>query len=213
MKSKVAGKNYEILVNDEDKFAIKVDKKETDKCLAQLSKAMDTINSIMMDKWDYKNNVLYYFLHEMVFQKAGLELDYGWVVELCDAIDAIEEIQDVLAIHNDNIRPRSEEETLEDLGYSKKNPGSGKYPIWEQVWSYNGFTEIDQIIIKPEGPVRRLWTITEYINCYGIKTDKRKKRKMRIGKKLMNAIQNTIAENHLNECSPEEEDDLTLTEE
>ena len=41
MKSKVAGKNYEILANDEDKYAIKVDKKVTDNCLTKLSKAME----------------------------------------------------------------------------------------------------------------------------------------------------------------------------
>ena len=214
MKSKVTGKKYEILANDKEKFAIKVDKKVTDNCLAKLSKAMETVINTMERKRWTENNDLYYFLKKNIFQKAGLEIDEdGWVVALCDANEEIKEIQNVLATHDDNIRPRSEVETLEDLGYSKKNSGSGKYPIWEHVWSYNGFTEIDEIIIKPKGPVRRLRTITEYINCYGIKTDKRTKRKVRIGRQLMKAIQNTITENHLMDCSPKEEDDSTLTEE
>ena len=200
MKSKVAGKKYEILANDEDKYAIKVDKKVTDNCLTKLSKAMETIISIMLKKCDCENKDLYFFLKEMVFQKAGLEIDDGWVIALYDAFLAIEEIQDVLATHNDDIRPRIEVETLEDWGYKKKNPGRGKYPIWEHISTcYNGITEIDEIIFKPEGPERYLRTITEYTNCYGVKTDKRKKRKLKIGKKLMRVIQNTIAENHLME--------------
>lgn len=213
MKSKVAGKNYEILVNDKDKFAIKVDKKVTDNCLSKLSKAMETINKIMLRKSECENSDLFDFLEEKVFQKAGLEIDEGLVVALFDANEEIKEIQNVLATHDDNIRPRSEVETLEDMGYSKRISGSGKYPIWEHVWSYNAFTEIEEIILKPEKPMRRLRTIREYVNCYGIKTDERKKRKLKISQRLKKAIQNTIAENHLIGCSPQEGDDLTFTEE
>lgn len=207
MKSKVAGKNYEILVNDEDKFAKKFDKKVTDNCLAKLLKSMETITNLMFNKRWVEKRDLFHFLDEMVFQKAGLEVDEdGWIVALYDASESIKEIQHVLATHNDNIHPRCEVETLEDLGYCKRKSGLGKFPTWEQVWSYNGFTEIDEIILKPDGPERRLRTIREYVNSYGIKTDERKKRKVKIGKKMMKAIQNTIAENHIMECSNEEDD-------
>ena len=73
MKSKVAGKKYEILVNDKDKFAIKVDKKVTDNCLSKLAKAMETINKIMLRKNECENSDLFDFLEEKVFQKESFK--------------------------------------------------------------------------------------------------------------------------------------------
>ena len=214
MKSKVAGKNYEILFNDEDRFAKKIDKKVTDNCLAKLLKSMETITYLMVNKRWVENNDLYYFLKEKVFQKAGIEIDEdGWIIALCEASKSIKEIQHVLATHNDDIRPRSDSETLEDLGYCKRKSESIRYPTWEKVWSYDGLTDIDEIIFKPDGPERRLRTIREYVNSYGIKTDERKKRKVKIGKKMMKAIQNTIVENHLMDFSPKEDNNSALPDE
>lgn len=74
MKSKVTGKKYEILANDKERFAIKVDKKVTDNCLTKLSKAMETVINTMERKRWTENNDLYYFLKKIFFRKPVLRL-------------------------------------------------------------------------------------------------------------------------------------------
>ena len=52
MKSRITGRNYEILRDENDIYPIKVNKNQTDKTLKKLRDALEQVQNILKDEYD-----------------------------------------------------------------------------------------------------------------------------------------------------------------
>lgn len=193
MKSKIYGKSYEILVHDDDKYSIKVNRKKTDKALAELSAALEKINAVLKSVHTEKDMDLYRLLSDEVFDSFSQECSEGAIWELQNAVDTIKEFQNILASHDDEIPLPEDSETLRDLGYRYVYPRYGKEKVWEKVIAdTDERTETEEIIPDPDNPIRRRQTILWEKHDCGRRSVSVKYRKLPVSKKLRMAIQNTI---------------------
>lgn len=198
MKSRVKGRNYEILESDNEIYPTILNKKATDKKLAQLSAAMKTIQKILKDSYDSDDYSFYRFVSENIFDSADINCDDGRIWHLNRAIEAIKEIQETLATHNDEIKPPEYRQTLSDLGF-KKDPWSlfRRDGLWEKEIEKEELKEItEEILITETETIHRMRTlIWEKIDDHGKRSKSITYRKLPISKKLQKVIDNTIADN------------------
>ncbi len=193
MKSKISGRSYVILFHDDDKYPVKVNRKKTDKALAEISAAMEKIQAVLQSVHNEKDMDLYRLLGDEVFDSFSFDCSNGTIWELRNAAETINEFQVVLASHDDEIPLPEESETLWDLGYRYVYPRYGKEKIWEKVIvDTDEQTETEEIIPDPENPIRRSQTILWEKHDCGRRSVSVKYRKLPVSKKLRIVIQNTV---------------------
>lgn len=194
MKSRVKGRNYEILESDNEIYPTILNKKATDKKLAQLSAAMETIQKMLKDSYDAEDYSFYRFITENIFESANIDCDDGRIWRLDQAVEAIKEIQETLATHNDEINPPEYRQTLSDLGF-KKDPWSlfRRDGLWEKEIEKEELKEItEEIIITEKETIHRMRTlIWEKTGDCSKKSKSITYRKLPISKKLQKVIDNS----------------------
>ena len=190
MKTRVKGRNYEILESDNEIYPTILNKKATDKKLAQLSAAMETIQKILKDSYDEEDYSFYRFVRENVFDASNIDCDDGRIWRLDQAVEAIKEIQETLATHNDEIKPPEYRQTLSDLGF-KKEPWSmfRRDGLWEKEIETEDLKEItEEIIITEKETLHRMRTLIWEKIENGKKSKSITYRKLPISKKLQKVI-------------------------
>ena len=194
MKSKVDKKDYCILLEG-DRFPFKLNRKKMDRALSDLiqvfsstGKALDSVCNETPDIW--------YFICKMAFD---LEYYYNWRTNEYDlkgrvhkALEDLEELQEQLKTHDDEIPLYEEIVTLRDLGY-KEDPVS-RHRLWENIREDTDEQEIVEEILLLDEPVRRLRTTLWEKTSYGKSSKSIRYKKLPIGKKLAKAIENTKKE-------------------
>lgn len=193
MKSRVKGRYYEILESEDEIYPTVLNKKATDRKLAQLSAAMETIKNIIKDSYDDEDYSFYQFIRDNIFETADINCDDGRIWKLNESIDAIKEIQETLATHNDEIKPPEFRQTLEDLGYEKDIYSFHRKPyIWKKLMENSDLQEVtEEIIIDGSEFIRRIRTIKWEKVEGGRKSTSVTYKKLPIGKKLRKTIENT----------------------
>lgn len=195
MKSKISGRSYVILLHDDDKYPIKVNRKKIDKALTEISAAMEKIQAVLQSVHTEKDMDLYRLLGNEVFYSFSFDCSNGVICELLNALERIKEFQYILASHDDDIRLPEDPGTLRNLGYRYVYPRYGKEKIWEKVIiDTDEQTETEEIIPAPDNPIRRRQTILWEKHDCGRRSISVKYRKLPISKKLRMAIQNMITE-------------------
>ena len=195
MKSRIIGRNYEILESDDDIYSVKINKKKLDKALLNISSAFETVLGIMHQTYqtdeDYE---LYHFLNE-ILHKADIDCEDGDIWKLRMALDYLKDIQDTLNTHNDEIKLPEFRETLEMKGYTKSFWGYDREKLWEKKLEDTEEKEVtEQIFADPDNPVRRICTIFWEKTEGGRQSKSITYRKMPIGKKLLQIIKNSESE-------------------
>ena len=195
MLSRKEGRNYLILNQDSD-IPVKINRNKLDKRLNRLKKALLTVQKELADTYD-KDSDLYIILRDEVFDGYSTGELYdgksGWID---DILYRISSVQETLESEDDEIPDKEDMITLDSLGYRNMYPQEARF--WEKVIEDTEEKEITEEIILADrtknpdaGHVRRirttLWKKTEYGRASTSITYK----KLRIGKKLMKAIENT----------------------
>ena len=194
MKSRVDKKDYCILLEG-DRFPFKLNKKKMDQALSVLIQAFsstgETLDSICSETPDIWN-----FICKMAFD---LEYYYNCYTDDYDlkgrvhkALEDLEDLQEQLRAHDDEIPIYEEIVTLPDLGY-RKDPVS-RHKLWEKVREDTDEQEIIEEILLLNEPVRRLRTTLWEKTSYGRSSKSIRYKKLKIGKKLAKAIENTKRE-------------------
>lgn len=182
MNSTIIGRNY--LVWDEfDKTPDKLNKKRTDKSLQKLSEAFEAIESVIHDS--YENNYGLYRILDSCFDRNGIG-DLQWKIK--SLRDDISGIQKQLAEHKDDVPREDDSILLSDLGFKRDNSWP-KYMYFKTIEESDEKDVIEEILIKDE-PIRRTRTTIWEKTDYGRSSRSITYRKLRIGKKLMAAINN-----------------------
>lgn len=198
MKSRVKGRNYEILESDNEIYPTVMNKKATDRKLAQLSVAMETIQRILLDSYEDEDYTFYSFIRNNVFEDANIDCEDGKIWKLDQAVENIKEIQETLATHNDKIDPPEYRQTLSDLGF-KKDVYSffRREGLWEKEVEIEEMKEIvEEILIVEEGVLHRMRTLIWEKIDGGKRSKSITYKKLPISKKLQKVIDNTILEYH-----------------
>lgn len=195
MLSRKEGRNYLILNQDSD-MPVKVNRNKLDKKLNRLKKALSTVQKELAGAYD-EDSSLYMILRDEVFDGYSTGELYdgksGWID---DVLYRISSVQETLAGEDDGIPDKEDVITLDHLGYRNMHLPENRF--WEKVIEDTEKKEITEEIIladktkNPDAePIRRirttLWEKTEYGRASTSITYK----KLRIGKKLMRAIENT----------------------
>lgn len=200
MLSRKEGRNYAILRQGE-KFPSKVNKKRTDAKLKKLQSALKTIKDELQDAYD-NDPELYHLMQEEVFSRCECsyrELYDGSIGWIEDAIYSISELKENLA-EDDEIPKEEDVVTLRDLGYTKASLSSPGLEFWEKILEDTEEKEVTEEIVysslppaKELGaePVRRIRTTLWEKMAYGKASTSITYKKLRIGKRLMRAIENT----------------------
>lgn len=200
MLSRKEGRNYVILRQGE-KIPSKVNKKRTDDKLKKLQSALKTIKDELQDAYD-NDPELYHLMQEEVFSRCECsyrELYDGSIGWIEDAIYSISELKENLA-EDDEIPKEEDVVTLRDLGYTKASLSSPDLEFWEKILEDTEEKEVTEEIVysslppaKELGaePVRRIRTTLWERMAYGKASTSITYKKLRIGKRLMRAIENT----------------------
>lgn len=200
MLSRTEGRNYVILRQGE-KFPSKVNKKRTDTKLGKLQSALKTIKDELQDAYD-NDPELYHLVREEVFSRCECsyrELYDGSIGWIEDAIYSISELKEDLT-ENDEIPKEEDMVTLRDLGYTKASLSKPDFEFWEKILEDTEEKEVTEEIVyssRPPAkglgaePVRRIRTTLWEKMAYGKASTSITYKKLRIGKKLMVAIENT----------------------
>jgi len=122
MKSTVKGRNYICKITDTS-YPVSVNKKSTDKTLGKIRIGLKTINEEIASVYTIDHS-LYKLMDEIIFNPLNMEFtgDHCW--RLRAAQESVEELQEYLSTHNDEILlPNiSQTENLQDLGYRNTDP-------------------------------------------------------------------------------------------
>lgn len=195
MLSRKEGRNY-VILNQDSEMPVKINRNKLDKKLNRLKKALSAVQKELADAYD-EDSSLYMILRDEVFDGYSTEGLYdgksGWID---DVLYRISSVQETLAGEDDEIPDKEDMITLDSLGY--RNMYLQEARFWEKVIEDTEEKEVTEEIIladrtkNPDAePVRRirttLWEKTEYGRASTSITYK----KLRIGKKLMKAIENT----------------------
>lgn len=191
MKSKRVGHDYMILY-DENRLPIRVNKRRTDKALKDLKCGFNKIRETLEDLYKSRDYETYYFVIRHVLDDYTLPIEEGKSWHINYAIDSISSVQETLAT-DDDIPPEEDVVTLRDIGYKDNYH---QHRIWEKVIEDSKEKEvIDEIqFLIDKTPLRRMrTTLWEYRP--GVKASKEiKYRKLPIGKKLAKICENTVSE-------------------
>lgn len=192
MKSKVEGRNY-IILNNDDKYPVKINKKKTDKSIDRLLTSLTTFCNEVKDI--YKDNYgLYSILGGSLDYMTHGDWDEGHCWRLNSMLEDLETLKNNLASNNDEIPDIEDVVTLDDLGYSIPLQCDSSPLFWEKKIEDTEKREIVEEIWCFQEPIRRIRTIEWEKTDYGRTSKKISYKKIPIGKKLMKAIKNSIKE-------------------
>lgn len=195
MLSRKEGRNY-LILNQDSEIPVKINRNKLDKKLNRLKKALSAVQKELADAYD-EDSSLYMILRDEVFDgysTGGLyDGKSGWID---DVLYRISSVQETLESEDDEIPDKEDMITLDSLGY--RNIYLQEARFWEKTIESTEEKEVTEEIILADrtknpdaGPVRRirttLWEKTEYGRASTSITYK----KLRIGKKLIKAIENT----------------------
>lgn len=192
MQTRVDGRNYVILYDD-DRIPEKINKNKVDKSLKKLETALESIRDVIDKAYD-DNYDLYRMLDRCVFAYYPYctGLDDGKCSTVDNMLYSVRQLQETLKEDDDIPDYKEAYENsilLEDLGY--KNNWGGRRGVWEKVLEDTDEKEVVEEIQRFEDPLRRIRTTYWKKTDYGRSSTKITYRKLRIGKKLMRAIENT----------------------
>lgn len=202
MLSRKEGRNY-VILRQGKKIPSKVNKKRTDAKLEALQSALKTIKNELLDVYD-NDPELYHLMQEEVFSRCECsyrELYDGSIGWIEDAIYSISELKENLA-EDDEIPKEEDVVTLRDLGYTKASLSSPDLEFWEKILEDTEEKEVTEEIVYSSLPpakelgaesVRRIRTTLWEKMAYGKASTSITYKKLRIGKRLMRAIENTCS--------------------
>ena len=189
MLSRVEGKKYIILVDEESRFPEKIGKTRTDRLLSFLRRHMQAVVD-EMEKIERLDPALYRLVTDRVFGANGyVPDDHTYFRSRIDNIDSLVE-----QLKSDDEIPKEEEVILpEDFGFRQDISEKGYYTkILEDT---DEREVVEEIIARPGLVLRRVRTIEWEKTDYGRSSKSIAYRKKPIGKRLMRAIENATARN------------------
>ena len=192
MQTRVDGRNYVILYDD-DRVPEKINKNKVDGALKKLETALKSIQDVIDKAYDDNYN-LYRMLDKCIFDYYPYctGLDDGKCSTIDSMLYSVRQLQETLK-EDDEIPDYKEAYEnsilLEDLGY--KNSWGGRRGVWEKVLEDTDEKEVVEEIQRFEDPLRRIRTTYWEKTDYGKSSTSITYKKLRIGKKLMRAIENT----------------------
>ena len=192
MKSRITGRNYEILRDDDDLYPIKVNKNQTDKTLKKLRDALEQVQIILKDAYDKENSDLYYLIADEVFRESNIDISDGKIWKLKFAVDNIDELQKFLAEHNDEIMRAEQKITLCDIGYKKNILSDSEHMLWERCITKTDEEEVvEEIIFNSSELMHRKRTIVYEPDESGRHSTSITYENLPTSKKLLQTIENT----------------------
>ena len=195
MLSRKEGRNY-LILNQDSEIPVKINRNKLDKKLNRLKKALSAVQKELADAYD-EDSSLYMILRDEVFDgysTGGLyDGKSGWID---DVLYRISNVQETLAGEDDEIHDKEDMITLDSLGY--RNMYLQEARFWEKTIENTEEKEVTEEIILTDrtknsdaGPVRRIRTVLWEKTEYGRASTSITYKKLRIGKKLIKAIENT----------------------
>ena len=195
MLSRKEGRNY-LILNQDSEIPVKINRNKLDKKLNRLKKALSAVQKELADAYD-EDSSLYMILRDEVFDgysTGGLyDGKSGWID---DVLYRISNVQETLAGEDDEIHDKEDMITLDSLGY--RNMYLQEARFWEKTIENTEEKEVTEEIILADrtknpdaGPVRRIRTVLWEKTEYGRASTSITYKKLRIGKKLIKAIENT----------------------
>lgn len=190
MRSRKEGYNY-IILQDGERYPIKVNRKRTEKALRDLNKYAAGILKLMSDLYE-KDNDLYYLIKDMVTYSYGFDFSEGDNYILREIRDSSEELLNQLQENQDDIPVAENLTTLADLGFRESFIGGHNedFKLWEKVLIDTDEMEVQEevILYKTGEMVRRkrkiLWDKVDY----GKSSRSIKYTPLKMTKKLENAL-------------------------
>lgn len=188
MKSTVIGRNY-VVLRDGSSYQDRMNKNKTDESLRRLSKALNVIQEEISEIYD--SNYGLYSLVDSIFDSGGMmtsDGDMPW--ELKTIKEGIDELAAHLLEHNDVIPSEEETILLEDFGF-KRDFAMPRYMFFKTIEDNDDKEVVEELILKEgEEPVRRIRTTIWNKTEFGRSSQSIKYRTLKVGKKLMKAINN-----------------------
>ena len=199
MKSKIDENTY-VILRDEDRYPVTLDKKEVDESLERLQHALTELRDVMSETYD-SNYVLYSLLSDKLAYSFGFDDGTSWAVN--SAIRNVEEAQQFLATHNDQMPTEADIVDLEDLGF--RDTGWGRNDgFWEkEIQETDELSVVEEVVIFTDKQVgkptvmHRIRT-TEWENMpYGRSSKRISYKKLPIEGRLADAIKNVMRDGGL----------------
>ena len=192
MLSKKDKRNYIVLLTDE-RFPEKVNRRFADKTIEKLKSSLETIQTIIKDTYD-KDYGLYRVLFDECLEY-HFDVSDGKSWKIGNSIDALNELQETLATHDDDIRTKEEVTTLEDLGYRLMVWDKTMYIFEKQIKESDEEDIMEEVLRLKNNPIKRrirttLWDKTPY----GKSSRSIRYKQIRLNKKLENAFLNSVKE-------------------
>ena len=188
MITKQSGRNY--VIKTEYDMPTVINKKKTDEALKKLYTHFNAIKEELKKLYDC-NYDIYNLIDETIFSYACLDTDEGKCWKISCVADEIENLQEKL--QTSDVIPEMEDIlTLKDIGYRQESPFEKEW--WTKMLEDTDEKEVVEEIILRETSIRRvretIWENTDY----GKSSKEINYRTLKIGKKLMKAIENTKKE-------------------
>ena len=192
MLSKKDKRNYIVLLTDE-RFPEKVNRRFADKTIEKLKSSLETIQTIVKDTYD-KDYGLYRVLFDE-YLEYHLDVSDGKSWKIGNSIDALNELQETLATHDDDIRTKEEVTTLEDLGYRLMVWDKTMYIFEKQIKESDEEDIVEEVLRLKNNPIKRrirttLWDKTPF----GKSSRSIRYKQIRLNKKLENAFLKSVKE-------------------
>ncbi len=187
MKSKIDKRSYVVLL-DEERFPLKLNRKRTDKALLELSADFGKISNIMKTAYNTDYN-LYVFLRDILSDSSTFDFDEGRDWRLEEIFKSIEQTHKELLTNHDEIKSEEEVLTMEDLGFRSF---SFRPIMYEKLIDDTDEKEVTEEVFEWEGKLRHRFrtTIWEKVS-YGKSSKEIKYKEARITKRLATAYANS----------------------
>lgn len=190
MLSKKEKRNYAVLLTDE-RYPEKINRKYADKTISKLKSLLESIQDIVKDTYD-KDYGLYRVLFDEYLENY-FDVDDGSSWRLRNSIDALRELQETLATHDDEILTNEEVVTLEDLGFRRMVWDKTMFIFEKQIKESDEEDIVEEVCRVNNGSIMRRirTTIWEKTN-FGKSSKSIRYKKIRMNKKLENAFLNSV---------------------
>lgn len=190
MLSKKEKRNYAVLLTDE-RYPEKINRKYADKTINKLKSLLESIQDIVKDTYN-KDYGLYRVLFDEYLENY-FDVDDGSSWRLRNSIDALRELQETLATHDDEILTNEKVVTLEDLGFRRMVWDKTMFIFEKQIKESDEEDIVEEVCRVNNGSIMRRirTTIWEKTN-FGKSSKSIRYKKIRMNKKLENAFLNSV---------------------
>lgn len=186
--------HYTIL-EDGSHTPYKLNKKKTDEAVKTINEALEAIQSTMEYLYEEQSDI-YRLICDEVFEPAMISFDEGGNGHLRDSLDNVRELQKNLLTRQDEVMPAENYEDLEDLGFRKSYAlHENDMQFWEKILEDNQEREVvEEVIINPEtGVILHRTRTTDWEKTeYGRSSKSIVYKKLRVTKRILNAIKNSM---------------------